>query len=75
MSIGTTLLSSDESQLLLKHGGCLDSTCTRTDILTHLRPMGFSIKFDSVKSGWSVVYIEGIQVIIFFKKCISFSED
>ena len=26
--------------------------------------MGFSIKFDTVKSGWSIVYIERLQVII-----------
>ena len=26
--------------------------------------MEFSIKFDTVKSGWSIVYIEGLQVII-----------
>ena len=27
-------------------------------------PMEFPIKFDTVKSGWSIVYIEGSQVII-----------
>ena len=26
--------------------------------------MEFSIKFDTVKSGWSIVYIEGSKVII-----------
>ena len=26
--------------------------------------MEFSIKFDTVKSGWSIVYTEGSQVII-----------
>ena len=26
--------------------------------------MEFPIKFDTVKSGWSIVYIEGSQVII-----------
>ena len=26
--------------------------------------MEFSIKFDTVKSGWSIVYFEGSQVII-----------
>ena len=30
--------------------------------------MEISIKFDTVKSGWSTVYIEGLQVIIFKKK-------
>ena len=28
--------------------------------------MNFSIKFDTVKSRWSIVYIEGLQVIINF---------
>ena len=26
--------------------------------------MKISIKFDTVKSGWSIVYIEGLQVIV-----------
>ena len=34
-------------------------------------PMEFSIKFDTVKSGWSIVYIEGSQVIISINYCIS----
>ena len=33
-------------------------------ILTLLRPMEFSIKFHTVKSGWSIVYIEGLHIII-----------
>ena len=32
--------------------------------LTILRPIDFPIKFDTVKSGWFIVYIEGLQVII-----------
>ena len=36
--------------------------------VTLLRPMEFSINFDTVKSGWSIVYIEGLQVIIFTLK-------
>ena len=32
--------------------------------LTLLRLMVFSIMFDTVKPGWSIVYIEGSQVII-----------
>ena len=32
--------------------------------LTLLRPMEFSIKFDIVKSGWSIIYIEGLHVMI-----------
>ena len=30
--------------------------------------MEFSIKIDTVKSGWSIVYIEGLQDIIYTKK-------
>ena len=29
--------------------------------------MEFPIKFDTVKSGWSIIFIEGSQVIIFRK--------
>ena len=32
--------------------------------LTLLRPMEFPMKFDTVKSGWSIVYIEGTHAII-----------
>ena len=32
--------------------------------LTLLGPIEFSIKFDTVKSGCSIIYIEGSQVII-----------
>ena len=31
---------------------------------TLFRPMEFSIKLHTVKSGWSIVYIEGSHVII-----------
>ena len=41
--------------------------------LTLLRPMEFSKTYDTVKSTWSIVYIEGLQVIIFFYQ-ISVSE-
>ena len=37
--------------------------------------MEFPIKFDIVKSVWSIVYIEGSQVIISKKCYISFSGD
>ena len=37
--------------------------------------MEFNIKFDTVKSGWTIQYIEMSQVIISKKYCISFSED
>ena len=40
---------------------------------TLLRPMKFSIKFDTVKSSWSVVYTEGLEVIIFKTIYIFFS--
>ena len=45
------------------------------DVLTLLGPMEFSIKFDTVMSGWSIVYIKGSQIIISKKYYISFSED
>ena len=32
---------------------------------TRFRPMEFSIKLDTVKSGWSIVYIEGLHIIIY----------
>ena len=33
-------------------------------VFTLFEPMEFSIKLDTIKSGWSIVYIEGSQVII-----------
>ena len=42
--------------------------------LTLLRPMELSIKFDTVKAEWSIVYIEGLLVIISQKYCASFAE-
>ena len=44
-------------------------------ILTLLRPMEFSITLYTDTSGWSIVYIEGSQVIILKKCSTSFSED
>ena len=45
----------------------------------HINPLcikGIShIKFDTFKSGWSIVYTEGSQVIISKKYYIPFSED
>ena len=43
--------------------------------LTLFRAMEFSIRFDTVKSGWSIINIEESQVIISKESCISFSED
>ena len=37
--------------------------------------MEFSIKLHTIRSGWSIVYIEGSQVINSNKHFISFSED
>ena len=31
---------------------------------TLIRPIFFHVKFDRVKLGWSIVYIEGLQVIV-----------
>ena len=33
-------------------------------IFTLLKPMDFHIKFNTVKSGWSIIYIEGLKIII-----------
>ena len=41
-------------------------------MLTLLRAMEVSIKFDTVKSGWSIVYNEGSRFIIISKKNIVF---
>ena len=40
-----------------------------------LGPMEFSIKFDTVMSGWSIVSIEWLQVIISKQYYIYFSDD
>ena len=37
--------------------------------------MEFSIELHTIKSGWSIVYIEGSLVMISKQYCISFSED
>ena len=37
--------------------------------------MKFSMKFDTVKSGWSIIYFEGSQVIIFKNIIFIFFED
>ena len=39
------------------------------------KPMEISIKLHAINSGWSIVYIEGPQILIFKIYCISFSED
>ena len=42
---------------------------THPDIaLTFFGPMEFPIKFETFKSGWSIVYIEGSEAIISKKK-------
>ena len=43
--------------------------------LTLFRPIEFSIKLHTIKSGWSIVYIEGSPIIISPNYYISFSED
>ena len=37
--------------------------------------MEFSIKLHKIKSGWSIVYIEGAKVIFSKKYCIFFFKD
>ena len=34
--------------------------------LTLFVPKEFPTKFDTVKSGWSIIYIEGTQKILYF---------
>ena len=46
-----------------------------SEVTTLLRPMDFSIEFDTGMSGWSIVYIEGLQVIIQKNIYFVFSED
>ena len=41
--------------------------CQYMASLTLLGPMEHSIKFDRVKPGWSIVYVEGSHVIILKK--------
>ena len=43
--------------------------------LTLLRPMEYSIKLYAIKSGWSIVYIEGSQVIILKNAFLSLKID
>ena len=43
--------------------------------LTLCVPMDSPFVFYTIHLGWSIVYIEGSQVIISQKNCISFSED
>ena len=37
--------------------------------------MDCSLLFDTINYKWSIVYVEGSQVIIYKQNCISFSED
>ena len=43
-------------------------------MLNLFRPMGFSIQLHTINSGWSIVFIEGSQIIISEKYCVSASE-
>ena len=52
------------------HNSVSKWTCSPTPCLTLFRPMEFSIKLHAIKSGWSIVYIEGLQIII-SKNCTS----
>ena len=45
-------------------GLCNSHIQCSTTYLTLCVPIEFPIKFDTVKSGWSIIYIEGPQVII-----------
>ena len=39
--------------------------CSISKLLTLLRPMEFSIKFDTFRSGWSIVYIKSGWSIVY----------
>ena len=52
-----------ESHLKILNSGLILKTFTQA--LSLLRLMEFSVKFDKIKSGWSIVYIEKLQNIIF----------
>ena len=47
---------------------CIHKLIALNTCLTLLRLMEFSIKFDTVKSRWSIIYIEGLHLIISKKK-------
>ena len=43
----------------------INNACTTAEMCMNLfGSMEFSIKIDTIKSGWSIVYIERLQVII-----------
>ena len=48
----------------LKSGRLLQIIGGALRVKTLFRPVEFSIKLHTIKSGWSIVYIEGSQVII-----------
>ena len=43
-----------------------------TDQLRTFAPMEVPLKFDTVKSGWSIINIEGSRVTIFFYNILYF---
>ena len=47
--------------------------CCQVSRLTHFRPMEFSIKLHTIKSGWLIIYTEGLQVKISKKKIVFLS--
>ena len=70
------MMFSDLSQWRLSKARVAPRICAASlEPLALLRQMGFSIRFDTVKSGWSIVSIEGLRVIISETYNISFSED
>ena len=57
------------------HGAIVELYANVSQVLTLFEPMECSIKFGTVKSGRSIVYIEGSQIIISKIILYSFSED
>ena len=47
------------------HFICVFTVCQSTLLVVPNIPLEFPIKFDTVKPRWTIIYIEGSQVIIF----------
>ena len=47
----------------------ISSQSIETIFITFLKPIEYSVKIDTVKSGWSIIYVAGSQVI-YFKKIL-----
>ena len=71
---GQTVKSEEPSELS-EYRSCNNPNNRLPRVLTLLRLIEFSIKFDTFRAEWSIVCIEGSQTIISREGCISSSED